>query len=154
MAYVDNGRGQFNYHTNWFWATFMAVMSDGTRFGVSLGDGSASEFNVDNRFSEDFINFKGQIYKLDQTILTFNPNNMTEEFKLETVTENKIFTQRNCSLTFQPVQTLTGGLHLGVIGFTSRYIYGYYNGKCHIHEEDSYSVKDLLGVVDLVNARW
>ena len=43
----------------------MAPMSDGAMLGVSLGYGSASDFDVENRFSEDFINYNGQIYKLD-----------------------------------------------------------------------------------------
>jgi hypothetical protein len=59
LAYIDNGRGQFNYHTNWFLATFMAVMDDGSRLAVSLGDGSASDFDVEERFTEDFINYRG-----------------------------------------------------------------------------------------------
>ena len=43
----------------------MVVMSDGSTLGISLGDGSASEFDVENRFSEDFINYRGQIFKID-----------------------------------------------------------------------------------------
>ena len=89
MAFIDNGRGQFNYHTNFYWAVAMSALPDGKFFGFSLGEGNTPDDVDHERFTEDYISFDGKVYKMDQTLIKFNPDNLDEEIKLETIKENK-----------------------------------------------------------------
>lgn len=39
IGLYDIGRGHFNYHTSWFWATLVTYLPGNRRFGLNLGDG-------------------------------------------------------------------------------------------------------------------
>ena len=66
LSLYDIGRGHFNYHTNWFWASMTTYLSDGkTTFSLNFGDGLGVEYNTDYKSNEDFVMINGTHYKLD-----------------------------------------------------------------------------------------
>jgi hypothetical protein len=61
----DQARGHFNYHTNWFWASMVTYLDDGTVFSLNMGDGLGVENKNKDKAYEDFIMINGTHFKID-----------------------------------------------------------------------------------------
>ena len=103
---MDSGRGRFNYHTSWVWATFLTTLPDTQEvFTVNLIFGFGdNDYKPEKKFSEDFMTLDGKHYKLDQSqLLDFVPGDQKQVhfFRTNNV-EDRIFPKRGCDLQFTP----------------------------------------------------
>ena len=103
----DIARGHFQYITSWYWASMQTILPDGRRFAANFGDGIARELN-DRKYSasEDCLWVDGKHFKLDTTRLVYDQNDFMAPKRLYTISEDKRFNSRNCTLDFTPVYDL------------------------------------------------
>ncbi|CDW71221.1 UNKNOWN [Stylonychia lemnae] len=156
LALYDNGRAQFTYHTNWFWASFTYHNSQLNKdISINFGDGIGTDYNPsDNqKFYEDFINIEGEMIKLDQTDIEYSEQDMMQTHKFKTTTINKAFKNRSCDLMFEPTGVAKDGIHIIVLGITQYLVYGFWSGFCEIDGLKIHFDK-VLGTVEHVRARW
>ena len=64
-----------------------------------------------------------------------------------------MFPERKCEFIFEPKAVAVDGQHFIVMGMIQKLIYGLWSGRCEIDGE-VIEVKDVLGTVEHVNARW
>ena len=118
LTLYDIGRGHFQYHTNWFWASFSTRIGDKT-VSLNFGDGIGHEYENKTKFYEDFLNIDGKQVKLDQTDLEYDEKDFMKVHTFTTVKEElRVYQNRSCSITFTPVGTAKDGVHLAVAGMT------------------------------------
>ena len=113
LTLYDNGRGHFQYHTNWYWAS-LQTHDNNSIIALNFGDGIGIE-RKNPSFYEDFISVNGKVYKLDQTEFSYDPDDLMKEHRFFTVSE-RVFKDRWCNMTFTPLGVAKDGIHLGVIG--------------------------------------
>ena len=120
LALFDIGRGHFTYHTTWYWASTATYLPDGRSFALNMGDGIGIQHdNTKDKFYEDFVVVDGKHFKLDQTRIEFDPSDYTKVHTFKTLeSELRVFKDRKCNLTFEPIGTAKDGVDLSVIGFT------------------------------------
>lgn len=119
LGNYDNGRGHFQYHTNWYWASFSAYIPEIKKtVALNMGDGIAVEYTPEDgqKFYEDFLNVGGKLYKLDQTDITFDEKDFMKMHTFKTISPSKPFPGRKCDLTFTPIGTAKDGVHLTLFG--------------------------------------
>ena len=98
---------QFNTHPDYglaFWfLTLSMETTDGKTLGIVMTDGIGSGYSGRDRATEDHINYNGKVYKLDQTIVDFDADNLMNPIRANTLPKDKRkFANNSCSLIFSP----------------------------------------------------
>lgn len=151
LTLYDNGRGHFHYHTNWYWASMQTRIGE-TIVALNFGDGIGVE-KSNPSFYEDFISINGSVFKLDQTVITYDEKDFMKGHIFVTAGE-RVFKERYCNMTFTPLGVAKDGLHLGVIGMIQYLVYGFWSGECKVEGIAPIAVEKALGTVEHVRARW
>lgn len=140
LSLYDLGRGRFNYHTSWIWASLVTTLPEsGEVFALNLiiGFGGVQP-KPEESFSEDFLMLDGKHFKLDQTILIeYSPEmSYTSDHYFRTIEpHDRVFPSRECDLRFEPFEEgehPREGRHYTFLSFVQDLIYGRYTGTCHV----------------------
>jgi len=117
-----------------------------------MGDGLGVEYDSLDKANEDFVVIDGKHYKLDQTVLKFNQDDLMSRHQFQTVKEDKAW-DRWCEVEFVPQAVMKDGLDAFLLKFVQYMVYGQYSGKCVI-DRKVYQFKNVLGGVEHVRARY
>ena len=69
---------------SYFFMILQGTLPDGTTIGLLMQDGIGSQYSSLDRATEDSITLNGQAFKLDKTVLEFNPKNLMAPRKVFT----------------------------------------------------------------------
>ena len=82
---TDNFRTHPDYGMTFWFMTVSMVTPDGKTIGVIMQDGIGSRYTKRDRATEDHINYNGKVHKLDQTIVEFDPDNLMNPIRANTI---------------------------------------------------------------------
>ena len=110
---IDNFRSHCDYGMSYWWMNMQVVLPDGRPFALSLGDGIGSGYSGIDRASEDFASLQGRVYKLDQSVLTYDKENIMTSKQIKTMKNS----YSSCELTYTPQELQNLGINLMVFAF-------------------------------------
>ncbi len=142
FATLDWGRGRWTYKNTWYWASLSSYLNNDT-LGFNLGYG----FSDRSQASENAIFFNNVIHKLD--IVTFDiPKNFLEK-------DWKLFdNEGRLKLTFTPMIDRVGHFNYGLIKSDQHQVFGKYNGKLVLDNNDIIVLNNHLGFAEKVYNKW
>ena len=88
---VEHYLGHFDYGLSYYMINFSSFTDDGQSIGVFMTDGIGAKFTGKERASADQITVDGKVHKLDQTVISFNPEDLTEGMTANTIEDPKMF---------------------------------------------------------------
>jgi hypothetical protein len=140
---LDWGRGVWEYHSSWNWASASGFLPDGRTVGLNLGCG----FGDLSKAGENALILGNRIHKLEQVKFDYVSGDYMKPWR---------FTDPNgrMDLVFTPFKDRTARTNLGVIVSEVHQMFGRYNGTILTDDGKDVPIKDLIGFAEEHNARW
>jgi hypothetical protein len=140
---LDWGRGVWEYHSTWNWASASGFLPDGRTVGLNLGCG----FGDLSKAGENALILENRIHKLEQVNFDYSSNDYFKPWKFSD-------SEGRLDLTFIPFKDRTARTNLGVIFSEVHQMFGRYNGKIVADDGNVVPIKDLIGFAEEHKARW
>lgn len=150
---TDMYRGHHNYGMQFFFATVQGVTTDGDVFGIGMQEGIGRAYPGTDRASEDSITIDGRVYKLDSSTFEFvwKTDDVADK-ELKTITEDKMFPDNSCELSFKPDKAFSEGFNLVFLAHKREYELGLFDVNCRIGNK-WIEAKNARGFFELVWSR-
>jgi hypothetical protein len=140
---LDWGRGVWEYHSSWNWASASGFLLDGRTVGLNLGCG----FGDLSKAGENALILENRIHKLEQVKFDYVSGDYMKPWHF-TDSEGRL------DLVFTPFKDRTAQTNLGVIVSEVHQMFGRYNGKAVTDDGKAVQIKDLIGFAEEHHARW
>jgi hypothetical protein len=140
---LDWGRGVWEYHSFWNWASASGFLSDGRTLGLNLGCG----FGDLSAATENCLVLDGRVHKLEQVRFDYNSVDYMYPWRF-TDSEKKL------ALDFTPFKERVAQTNLGIIVSEVHQMFGHYSGQFTSDEGEVIQIKNLVGFAEEHQARW
>ncbi len=140
---LDWGRGVWEYHGFWNWASTSGFLPDGRKVGLNLGCG----FGDLSAATENALILNGRIHKLDQVTFAYDPRNYSAPWKF---TDN----QGRLELEFVPFKERLARTDMVVIFSEVHQMFGRYTGRVVADDGEEIRLNGLIGFAEEHHARW
>lgn len=143
LGSLDWGRGVWEYHTFWNWASASGFLPGGHTLGLNLGCG----FGDLSRATENCLLLDGRIHKLEGVRFDYRSGDYLQPWHF---TEDA----GRLDLTFTPFKDRTARTNLGVIFSEGHQMFGRYSGNVRLDDGQAIEIHDLIGFAEEHRARW
>jgi len=143
LGALDWGRGVWEYHSFWNWASASGFLPDGRRVGLNLGCG----FGDTSAATEDALILEGRVHKLGRVKYDYISGDYMKPWR---------FTDREgrLDLEFTPFKDRLARTNLGVIFSEVHQMFGRYRGQAVTDEGERIQIDNLTGFAEEHQARW
>ena len=142
-----------NYGMNFWFLTVSMVTESGKTLAIVMQDGIGSEYSGRDRATEDHVNYNGKVYKLDQTTVEFDSDNIMNPIRAYTARDNRRFENNSCNMIFSPAYKGNEGINLFLVAFVRDMAYGSATGTCVIDGEEI-AIEGAYGMFETVWSRY
>jgi hypothetical protein len=139
---LDWGRGRWTYKNTWYWASLSTTIEK-IPVGLNLGYG----FSDRSVASENVIFYNNIIHKLDEVSFNIPPNFLEKDWVIKD-NEGKL------DLTFTPLVDRVGKFNYGIIKSDQHQVFGKYNGKIILEDNNIVVLDNHLGFAEKVFNKW
>lgn len=143
LGSLDWGRGVWEYHSYWNWASASGYLADGRTVGLNLGCG----FGDLSAATENCLVLDGRIHKLDQVKFDYTSGEYMKPWRF-TDTEGRL------SLEFVPFKERLARTNLGIIFSEVHQMFGRYSGFVVTDRQERIQLTNLVGFAEEHRARW
>lgn len=143
LGSLDWGRGVWEYHSFWNWASASGYLPGGETIGLNLGRG----FGDLGAATENCLVLNGKIHKFEQVRFEYEPGNFMKPWKFSD-------TLGRLALEFVPFKERVATARLGIIDSEVHQLFGYYSGTVITDYETRIDFSDLIGFAEEHHARW
>ncbi|MGE5464619.1 MAG: DUF2804 domain-containing protein [Syntrophothermus sp.] len=140
---LDWGRGVWEYHSYWNWASASGFLSDGQTLGLNLGRG----FGDLSKATENAVILNGRVHKLGSVSFDYSPADYMKPWCFKD-NEDRL------DLTFTPFKDRVARTNLGIIFSEVHQMFGRYNGRVILDDGNPLEIRDLIGFAEEHHARW
>lgn len=144
FAVLDVGRGILpkNFVRNWGMAS---QRIRGQRIGLNFG----GKWTDGTGMTENAVFIDGKLFKIHEDILfEYNQQKLTATWKIYSKFTNSV------QLTFSPFFERTATTNIKIMKSSIHQLFGYYNGTILLDNGETLIIKQLLGSVDRLIAKW
>jgi hypothetical protein len=143
LGSLDWGRGVWEYHSFWNWASASGYLPNGNTIGLNMGLG----FGDLSAATENAFILNNEMHKLDQIKFDYTSGDYMQPWKF---TDN----QGRLNLTFTPFKDRLAKTNLGIITSEVHQMFGYYNGQVTTDDDRVIKITDLIGFAEEHQAKW
>lgn len=144
FAISEVTRGVWSRNTKWNWGAASQRSGD-DRIGLNLGNGWTDGKGV----TENGIFLNGKLSKIhEDVIFTYDTKRMRNDWRIETKFSNRV------DLSFTPFHHNYKRMNVRLGRIHMNRLYGYYNGVVRLEDGTAYRIRQMLGSVESVEAKW
>ena len=140
---LDWGRGVWEYHSYWNWASASGFLADGKTVGLNLGCG----FGDLSAATENCFILDAKVYKLDQVIFNYRSGDYMHPWNFSD-------SQGRLNLVFVPFKERVAKTSLGIIRSEVHQMLGKYSGSVKTDGGVNVTINDLTGFAEEHRACW
>jgi len=142
FATLDWGRGRWTYKNTWYWAS-LSTHINYIPVGFNLGYG----FSDRSKASENAIFYNNIIHKLDKVSFEIPDKYLNKDWKFK---DN----EGRLNLIFTPLVDREGKFNYGIIKSEQHQVFGEFNGKLVLDNNDIIVLDKHLGFAEKVINNW
>jgi len=140
---LDWGRGVWDYHSFWNWASASSFLPDGRSIGLNLGSG----FGDLSRAGENAVIIDGRMHKLDTVRFEYDNADYMSPWHFTD-------SDRRLELRFTPFKERIAKSNLLVINSEVHQMFGHYDGWVVSDYGETIPIQGLIGCAEEHRARW